>query len=253
MAQLELATALEEAKSTSSASFVWSGKNLTHFPDEIPNLTSLTLLDLSNNQLRNIPNLSSLTALRTLKLGDNAFTSIGSWLGELQSLTELDISVNSLTHLPDELPEHLLSLNASNNRLSALPESIARLSELKVLKLNNNELPKLPAGVATLGALEELCVQDNRLTSLPSDISALSSLKHLHVNKNRLLKIPMDLYKLPHLEILQVEQADLAEPPLVIVKGGKEAILSYMKAVAENNGSLSSLSSPMQADSAKSS
>ena len=59
-------------------------------PAELGSLTSLTTLDLSDNQLSGtIPDLSSLTQLQNLNLGDNQLSgTIPDWLSSLTQLTD---------------------------------------------------------------------------------------------------------------------------------------------------------------------
>ncbi|MFT3705255.1 MAG: TIR domain-containing protein [Agriterribacter sp.] len=68
-----------------------------------------------------------------------------------------------------------------NNKLTALPKDIAKLTHLKKLDLSENKLPELPEALGTLPALEILDLRGNDLTSLPKDIGQLQHLKELHV------------------------------------------------------------------------
>ena len=75
-------------------------------PVELGSLTSLTILNLSNNRLAGaIPDLSILTSLRELFLQDNQLTGeIPTWLGSLTNLRSLRLSNNRLTgSVPEEL------------------------------------------------------------------------------------------------------------------------------------------------------
>ena len=70
-------------------------------PAALGSLTSLTTLDLSDNDGLSgttIPDLSALTSLTTLKLGDNLLSgTIPDWLSSLTSLTTLNLRDNGLT------------------------------------------------------------------------------------------------------------------------------------------------------------
>ena len=60
-----------------------------------------------------------------------------------------------------------------NNRLQALPSSIARLPELQHLFLEGNQLTELPAELASLRQLQRIQVQDNPLTNVPPALRTL--------------------------------------------------------------------------------
>ena len=61
-------------------------------PAEIGQLTSLRVLNLSDNQLTSLPaEIGQLTSLEVLDLDDNQLTSLPAEIGQLTSLTELDL------------------------------------------------------------------------------------------------------------------------------------------------------------------
>ncbi|XLT70923.1 hypothetical protein HN873_027362 [Arachis hypogaea] len=113
-------------------------KRLTCLPDSIQKLKSLTLLDLSGcpNVLQSLHFLSSLTSLDTLGLSGCFVTSQESWsfdLGNLASLTDLDLSYNDFIRVPiniHELPRlRCLDLDYCPN-LKVLPELPSSIREL---------------------------------------------------------------------------------------------------------------------------
>ena len=71
----------------------------------IVSLTNLLILDLSNNGLTSLPDLSKLTKLFELKIQGNKLTSLPSWLLDLPRLKKLDIKDNSLKVVPELLLE----------------------------------------------------------------------------------------------------------------------------------------------------
>jgi Leucine-rich repeat (LRR) protein len=90
-------------------------------PNEILLLSSLTVIDLSMNQIGGtlLSGLGSMTALTFLSLDDNTLTgTLPSELGSLTALTELFLGHNSFTGI--------------------LPSALGSLTELRLLHLDEN-------------------------------------------------------------------------------------------------------------------
>ena len=107
---------------------VLSGRQLTTFPPEIGQFTSLRMLVLDGNQLTTLPpEIGQLTNLRTLRLTANRLTTLPMEIGQLTSLQELWLDGNQLTTLPPEIGQltNLRTLRLTANRLTTLPPEIA--------------------------------------------------------------------------------------------------------------------------------
>ncbi|KAL5771680.1 hypothetical protein ACOSP7_015834 [Xanthoceras sorbifolium] len=140
-------------------------------PDEIGNLTELTILDLSGNQLSGpIPNsLGNLTNLQTLSLKLNLLSGrIPQYFGNLSSLVYLSLRSNKLS--------------------SEIPHELGNLSQLVELRLDDNELSgALPSELGKLSNLEEFWVTSNKLTGkLPKEYDNLRNLLSFEVGGNSL-------------------------------------------------------------------
>ena len=107
-------------------------------------------------------------------------------IGQLTSLTRLDLDNNQLTSLPAEIGQltSLRELSLSYNKLTTLPAEIGQLTSLTVLILGGNKLTSLPAWIGQLTALTSLHLSCNQLTSLPAEIGQLTSLRVLYVGGN---------------------------------------------------------------------
>jgi Leucine-rich repeat (LRR) protein len=130
-----------------------SDNQLTEVPDSVGSLTQLKSLNLAHNQLTELPeSVAKLKHLETLRLEGNRFNTFPVAITRLTSLQELDTSDNRILCIPESAGD-LLSLRAlilgkgkEGNRLSDLPFSLARLSNLVTLRLDANPLnPELAA------------------------------------------------------------------------------------------------------------
>jgi hypothetical protein len=106
-------------------------------------LTSLEVLSLSNNSLRNLPVCNSLSNLKKLILSNNQLESVENIQG-LKKLKELYLDNNKLKTLSGliDLPS-LELLNASNNQLVEA-EALVNIDFLGTADISNNQIEKLP-------------------------------------------------------------------------------------------------------------
>ncbi|XP_038202145.1 leucine-rich repeat and calponin homology domain-containing protein 4 isoform X2 [Arvicola amphibius] len=141
------------------------------------NLTALTYLNLSRNQLSSLPpyicqlplrvlivsnnrlgalppDISTLGSLRQLDVSSNELQSLPVELCSLRSLRDLNVRRNQLSTLPDELGDlPLVRLDFSCNRVSRIPVSFCRLRHLQVILLDSNPLQSPPAQICLKGKL----------------------------------------------------------------------------------------------------
>ncbi|XP_042619649.1 leucine-rich repeat and calponin homology domain-containing protein 1-like isoform X3 [Cyprinus carpio] len=224
-----LERALEDAASSGFLNL--STRKLKEFPRTASNydLTDTVEADLSKNRLIDIPSeVCHLVSLETLNLYHNCIKSIPDTTISLQSLTYLNISRNQLSVLPAcvcGLP--LRVLNASNNKLNALPESIGQLTNLMELDVSCNEITALPRHIGQLKALRELNVHRNLLCVLPEDVADLPLVK-FDFSCNKVSTIPVCYRKMTQLQSLQLENNPLQSPPAQICMKGKIHVFKYL-------------------------
>lgn len=130
-----------------------NGKGLFSIPFGIPRNT--TTLYLQNNRLANSPNLDKI-------------------LSSLARLRKLDLSNNSLTSFPKNLPPTLTEASMKDNDIKYIgSKSLGRLNMLQKLILDNNSITNQGVSPsAFIGAtnLRFISLQWNRLTSLPEGL-----------------------------------------------------------------------------------
>lgn len=132
----------------------------------------------SNSSLFSLPQLRSLT---TLDLSNNDFIGkIPSSLETLSNLTTLDISRN---HFNGRVPSsvgnlsHLTFLDFSHNNFSGqIPSSLGHLSLLKSFNLSfNNFSGRIPSSIGNLSSLTNLCLTRNSFDAWWTPIFTLKS------------------------------------------------------------------------------
>ncbi|VFQ63198.1 unnamed protein product [Cuscuta campestris] len=150
-----------------------SGNRLNgSMPASFCKIRSLTILDLSDNQLSGtLPSTCSQWNLEVLDLSSNNFSgSIPAYLGSLTGLQSLHLENNSLHgKIPESLKNlsYLSALDLSQNALDgAIPSWIGEnWSSLKVLNLHSNRFnSEVPLKLCTLSSLRILNVANNELS-----------------------------------------------------------------------------------------
>ncbi len=156
--------------------------NLTTFPEAIFSLsTTLEILDLSGNQLSELPNnLSQLNKLKILFLSDNQFTIFPEILGKCTSIAMIGFK---------------------NNQLQTISEN-ALHKEIRWLILTNNQLMSLPNSLGNCYNMQKLALAGNQLTHLPTSLSNCKNLGLLRISANQLTQFPNWLLNMPKLSWL---------------------------------------------------
>lgn len=152
---------------------------LSHLPDGISNLKSLTKFSCYQNQLEDLPiDFFQLSRLKVADIYYNKLEVIPPKIENLDSLEILYLSYNKIYSLPEELGNltTLKELYLHHNRLSVLPESLKNLDSLRVVRVNDNYLLEFPSQLLGLKALEEVDVDNNELSTLPEAVEQLDKL-----------------------------------------------------------------------------
>lgn len=168
-------------------------EQLTHFPEEILTLaSSLEVLDLTNNQLSQLPdNFSQLTKLRIIFISNNCFTELPTVLGACPNLEMIGFKSNQITTVDaSSLPKKLRWLILTDNKIATLPEAIGNCIHLQKLALAGNALTTLPLSMDKLVNLQLIRLSANTLTAFPDQLLNLPKLAWLafsgnHFNRNQ--------------------------------------------------------------------
>ena len=152
-------------------------------PNSLSDLTNLTLLLLSGNNLDGpIPDLSRLTSLTTLYLNENQLSGTIPNLSALTSLQRLSLNHNQLSGgIPATLNTRtgLTHLYLNQNQLSGTIPTLSSLVNLTTLNLANNQLSgTIPAWLEQLTLLQFLDLSGNQLSGkFPLELNTLTNLK----------------------------------------------------------------------------
>lgn len=175
---------IEFSKNTTS--FKHAG-NLTEFPRELFELEdTLELLDLSNNQLSELP--SDFDRFKKLKIAffsDNLFTELPEVLGKCPNLTMIGFKSNLIQNVSEQsLPKQLQWLILTNNKIEILPNSIGNCEKLQKVALAGNKIKELPNPMANCKNLELLRISANQIQELPIWLLQLPRLAWLAFSGN---------------------------------------------------------------------
>ncbi len=161
------------------------GKDLITL-EGIEDLTSLTELNISRSQIKDLMPISELNSLTHLILIQNKISDIYP-LSKLTSLKYLDIYGNFISDIyPFSKLTSLTSLNLQGNRIIDI-SPIENLTNLTALNIENNQISDISI-VSNLKKLSWFILSQNRINDL-SPISNLTSLKTLYTSTNQISDI----------------------------------------------------------------
>ena len=133
-----------------------TGCNLKRFDSRMLQLRNLTVLNLSENSIRKLPDdFGRVTRLAELHLAGN-------------QIEEIQKAVCEST-----LIDSLHTLDISRNKLKILKPWFCNLKLLRNLRIDCNELSYLPYQLGTLANLRNLSVARNKLRTLPATFTQL--------------------------------------------------------------------------------
>ncbi|KAK4487070.1 hypothetical protein RD792_006385 [Penstemon davidsonii] len=131
-------------------------------PHNLGNLSSLRVLDLSYTEDLVVDDLTWISRLSSLEHLDFSWVDLSPTKDLLKNIEELDLAGNKFYgHLPEEIGglKKLMYLDLTYNVFinGTIPNSLGKLSALRVLGLSNNNLfGSIPSSLGDLRELEEL-------------------------------------------------------------------------------------------------
>ena len=137
------------------------------------------------------------------------------------SLLQLDLSHNFLSSLPAEPIGRLTRLRTllldNNPLLASIPESVPRLTNLRLLKVSSGSLVGIPSNIGLLTKLDYLDLSNNFVHELPPSMGKLQALRVLYLQNNELHSFNSTFDHLSEMRLLslasQSEYIEVSYPP----------------------------------------
>ncbi|KAK6230833.1 hypothetical protein QUC31_002351 [Theobroma cacao] len=180
-----------------------SNSDIEQLPNSVSNLEKLKALVLHGcENLRYVPSLEKLKALRKLDLGSTAIEEVPTGLEMLADLIYLNLKTESLKELPSGVLSKLTSLqclvfDVESSTLKINGSDAARLRKLKTFEARFNDLIDFN--------LYSKSIQGQRLTSyllVMAPLEAKFDVRPLEVGPDVVIKLKVNMSKLAHHEEL---------------------------------------------------
>ena len=168
-------------------------RHLILFENNINNISSflffpnLETLDLSYNQIGDLPNLSTLTKIKTLTLRHNLLANPLYGIENLQFLEHLAINNNNFTSFPEiqEL-EQLKTFTASDNMITGTLPNFSNALNIESIRLSGNRLFGTIPSYSHLTKLQILHLDFNGLSGVLPSFMSNQFLVELNLSENHL-------------------------------------------------------------------
>ena len=176
---------------------------------QLKNAENLKSLELRDNQLEELPDMSRFGKLEYLELSYNALRNIGG-LADVGNrdhpLKELFLANNKIKVIEglDCFERHLEQLELGSNRIKSM-HGLESLSQLKSLWLGSNRIERIDISMSCFrSTLKQISLQSNRLTSMHG-LEECEALEEIYVSDNGITELcSLDSFK--NLKVLDVSR-----------------------------------------------
>lgn len=173
----------------------------------IEHLTSLRVLEIHTNNIKDLTPISNLDNLKILSISDNPISDLSPLkdLTKLEDLQMFSINTNDISSL--ENLRNLIHLKISRNGIINI-DSLRNLTKLEELAMDENEIIDISV-LKNLTSLRELHLQKNKIEDLDV-IRNFNKLKHLDISDNPLRSLA-PLSSLGTLDFLFISKERVSE------------------------------------------
>lgn len=212
-----------------------NAREMRHLPVEVCFVTTLTRLDIANNDIKYLhPEMSALVHLQLLHTNNNQITHLPEAIWYLSNVTDLNLDNNQIVSIPDELGgmTSIKYFSARNNKLKWLPSTIGNLTEVITFYGNHNALESLPYSFGDMVRIQDLRLHSNLLSSLPASLAQMQQVTQITMYDNK-----FELFPAPVCHMSRVKHAGFAnnEIKLIPFEVGNMSSLSSLD-LADNKG-----------------
>jgi len=206
---------------------------LRTLPSCFSNLTSLRIVELSDNHLGEEPPFWSWPMLETLKLNHNYVSSISDDWCNNTALKFLNLSNNPFDESLESLHccKNLIRLNLSNTCITALPQKIGQLKKLEILKVGRynssslydretieceSELNRIPESISELPQLNILSFSGQKKLSskdVEAVLNTISDSIEISFQKCDLTSLPKSNWQNPGIHSLDLSSNEISNLP----------------------------------------
>ncbi len=162
--------------------------NLNNLPNVIGTFHWLESIDISNNNLIELPKDIMKLGLKKINLRNNNF----NFPEEIHNLSAEDQIYNAINNYylikirAFKRNKKATKLDLRNLNLDFIPKEIFSTNGIKILDLSNNNISYIPETISFLTSLKELILDNNNLKSIPEDILRLKGIRVLSVRNNHI-------------------------------------------------------------------
>ncbi|EMS14785.1 leucine-rich repeat containing protein [Entamoeba histolytica HM-3:IMSS] len=193
-----------------------SNNEIINLPKEMGPFKVLTHFRMMANKVSSLPlSFTTLTNLRHLDLNANCFTEFPTQITSLTNLEEIQMIQNQLTSIPDCIGNlvKLQRISFTANFLKSLPKGLAKCVDMNYIELTSNEFEEFPDVICELRKVTILMLQQNRIKEVPDSISKLEKLSGLYLSSNNFGKFPESVCTIPSLTQLELDNNNFVDIP----------------------------------------
>ena len=211
--------------------------------DDFNGMSSLSFLDLSNNNISQISNNAFIdcVSLYQLQLAHNPVIQLPTF-HNLSNLAELSVSHCLIEALPDDLCEtcrELGVLSAEYNDIKSVP-NLSKCNKLREVLLQKNDLTTIDA--STFQGLLQLRTIDlsyNKISSLTIDtFQGLTNLKYLYLDHNAIRDLPIGIFE----DLVSLIRIDLNHNEIQSLPNNLFQRTSFISDIRLNNNQIAMIS-----------
>ncbi|KAL7720018.1 Leucine-rich repeat-containing protein 33 [Entamoeba marina] len=195
-------------------------KTIKSLPKDVSSHSStITMLDLSNNEFSFTKHFKTFNALTVLKANGNKLTELPTVIFEITTLRTVHFSNNEIKEIPNSISalKNIEDLNLSNNKIKSIPLTIESLSRMKVLDLSSNHIDTIPQAMAKLKRVFSLNLSINEFKTFPMSVAQMVSLTNLSVADNKITDVTAAVSELSNLECFNLQNNSITSIPDVII------------------------------------